>query len=520
MIVPLIPCIGQFALTRRFYAEAGDVSLVIVLIRTGYKGGFRVTGLDQDLDLRILHVTANGTASIPVKGVLALACEMHVVTAVSAVVPVVGGIPIPCRHRSDTMTVLFGVGIVMLISKMLVPIHVFHANPLAAVTSRKIRNILTANQAEVAVITDARTLGAVFLAVGADNRTILAGTAVLADQHTLRTQIAAFAERIRAFQTSFPTALAQRSILNVAFTTGAMEARGNGTIDAKLLGGIKIGTVTANAAFGAEFSTAFAVALRAIGAVHIIVDCTFDADYRTGLLTAVQTGRTAIHTLAAFFTPAANLKITLVAVGAVMAVTDGTFLTNHRTCFTGAALVDLHTVAAQTALLTPAGGIEIADVAAGTMASFVRGTIFANHHSVDTGALLVQLHTVAAHTALLAPARSVKIAAVAAGAMGSFVCGAFYANHHSVDTGALLVQLHTVAAHTTLFAPARSGEIASITTGTVGTFFNSTLQAYIVADLLVGTAVADLRAGAIGALTAFNTQIHAGITLIALLAVR
>ena len=41
----------------------------------------------------------------------------------------------------------------MLIGQMLVPIRAFHADPFAAVTTRKIGNVLTANEAEIAVVT-------------------------------------------------------------------------------------------------------------------------------------------------------------------------------------------------------------------------------------------------------------------------------------------------------------------------------------------------------------------------------
>ena len=110
-----------------------------------------------------------------------------------------------------------------------------------------------------------------------------------------------------------------------------MEACGNGAIQTEVLVGIDLGTVSANTTFCAELSAALTVALRAIGAVHIIVDCTFDADYRTCLLTAVQTGLRAICALAAFLAPAANVKITLPAAGTVILVIGGTFPANNRT---------------------------------------------------------------------------------------------------------------------------------------------------------------------------------------------
>jgi hypothetical protein len=125
MIVSLIPSVGQFALTCRLYAESGNVSLIIVLIRTSHKGGFGVAGLDENLDFRILHITANGTDTIPIEGMLASVGKMRIVITINAFVPVVGRIPIPRRRRSDGMTDLFSIG--MHLGKMLVPIRVFHA---------------------------------------------------------------------------------------------------------------------------------------------------------------------------------------------------------------------------------------------------------------------------------------------------------------------------------------------------------------------------------------------------------
>ena len=153
MIVPLVPGIGQFALARRLYAEAGNITVVIVLIRAGHKSSFGVARLDDDLDLRVAHITANGTYAVCVKGMRALTREMTVLIAVNASVPVVCTVPIPCRGGSDAVTGLSGLGIAMLLGKMLVPIHIFYADPFAAVTSGEVGNVLTANEAEIAVVT-------------------------------------------------------------------------------------------------------------------------------------------------------------------------------------------------------------------------------------------------------------------------------------------------------------------------------------------------------------------------------
>ena len=118
------------------------------------------------------------------------------------------------------MTYLFRFG--MHFRKMLVPIRTFHTYPFAAVTACEVCNVLTANKAVAAVVTDTNTFGAVFLTVGADFRTLLAGAAILTHQNTFRTQIAVFAECIGAFKTFFSAALAKGRILNIAFTAGAM----------------------------------------------------------------------------------------------------------------------------------------------------------------------------------------------------------------------------------------------------------------------------------------------------------
>ena len=374
MIVSIVPSVGQFTLACCFYAKTGNVFLIIALLNAGHIGRLGVAGLDNDLDFRILHVTANGTDVVPVEGVLTLAGQMGVITAVSATVPMVGGIPIPGGNGSNGMTALSGLGIRMLIGKMLVPIRAFYAHPFAAVATGVVSNILTANQAEIAVVTEAGALRAVFLAVGADVRAILAGTAVLANQNAIRTQITVLAERIGTFQAALSATLTQRYILNVAFTAGAMEAGGHGAVKAEILVGIDLGAVAANATFHAELAATFTVTLRAIRAVHTVVDGAFDTNDLSCLLTAVQTGRTTIGTLAAFLAPGPRFEITLIAVGAVMTVIDGTFLADHRTHFTGATLIKLRTIGAQTALLAPALHIEIALFAIRAVASIANGT--------------------------------------------------------------------------------------------------------------------------------------------------
>ena len=72
----------------------------------------------------------------------------------------------------------------MLLGKMLIPVGTFHANPFATVTARKIGNVLTANQAKVAVVTKSCTFRAVFLTVRAYSGALLTGAAILTHQNT------------------------------------------------------------------------------------------------------------------------------------------------------------------------------------------------------------------------------------------------------------------------------------------------------------------------------------------------
>ena len=196
----------------------------------------------------------------------------------------------------------------------------------------------------------------------------------MTNQNAIGAQITILTERIGTFQTAFSATLAKRYILNVAFTAGAMEAGGHGAVKAEILVGIDLGAVAANATFRAELAATFTVALRTIRAMHTIVDGTFDTNDLSCLLTAVQTGRTTIVTLAAFLTPTRRFEITLIAVGAVMTVIDGAFLADHRTHFTGATLIKLRTIGAQHALLAPALHIEIALFAIRAVASIANGT--------------------------------------------------------------------------------------------------------------------------------------------------
>lgn len=444
MIIAAVPSIGQFALTRRSYTEAGNVSLIIVLICTGHQCGFGVAGLDEDLDFRILHVTANSTHAVPVEGMLATVGEMRILITVNAFVPMVGRIPIPRRSGSDGMTNRFGIG--MYLGKMLVPIRVFHTDPFAAIAAGIVGKVLTANQAETTLITKTCALRAVLLTVGTDVRAVLAGAAVLTNQNAIGTQIAVFTECLGTFQTTFPAPLAQGYILDVTFTAGAMETCGDGTIQAEILVGIDLGTVAANTTFCTELSAGFTVALRAIRAVHTIVDGALDTKDLSCLLTTVQTGRTTVVTLAAFLAPSRGLEITLVTVGAMMAIIDGTFLANHRTGFAGATLVKLHAIGTQHTLLAPALRVKIALSATGAVGFIASGTVFAKLGSMDFGALLVIACTVATQTALSAKMFHTAIACITAGAVGALIRGTLKAKALSVVATTRSVYIDTVFA--------------------------------------------------------------------------
>ena len=89
-----------------------------------------------------------------------------------------------------------------------------------------------------------------------------------------------------------------------ALIAANVEAGGNGAIQTEVLVGIDLGAACANTAFDTEFSAALTVTLRAIGTVHTVINGTLYADNVSCLLTAVQTGRNTIVTLAAFLAPA------------------------------------------------------------------------------------------------------------------------------------------------------------------------------------------------------------------------
>ena len=196
------------------------------------------------------------------------------------------------------------------------------------------------------------------------------------------------------------------------------------------------------------------------------------------------------------------------------------FHTKHHSVNTGALLIDLHTITAQTALLTPAGRIEIAHVTTGAMGSPVCGTVYTKLSSVGHRTVIVIVRTVAAQTAVVTKMFNAAIAFVASGAVAlTLFYGAIKAKAHSMVGGARNVYFNTFSAQTALLAPFSHNKIASLTVGAVCTLLNSTLQTHIVADLLVGAAVTNFRAGTIGTLAALDAQIYTRITLVAFLAI-
>jgi len=254
--------------------------------------------------------------------------------------------------------------------------------------------------------------------------------------------------------------------------------------------------------------------------VHIIVDGAFYADDLACFFTAVQTGWRTIITLAAFLAPPGRFKITLITVGAMMTMIDGTFLANHRANHTGASLVKFHAIGAQHTLLAPALHIKITLFATGAVGFIASGTVFAKLGSMDFGALLVIACTVATQTALSAKMFHTAIACITAGAMGVLIRGTLKAKAHPVVATARSVYFfYTIIAPTTFLTPFAHDKIASFTIGAVGALIKNALQTHLIADLLVGAAVTNFRAGTIGALAALNAQIYTRITLVAFLAI-
>ena len=207
------------------------------------------------------------------------------------------------------------------------------------------------------------------------------------------------------------------------------------------------------------------------------------------------------------------------AVGAVMTVIHGTFLAKAQACFTGAGSVHIDTVLAQTALLAPFSHGKITLVAAKTMGSIAKSTVYAKLDSMGDRAVLIVVHAFVALAAFVAKMCNLAIAFVTAGAMGPLVYGTFKAKAQPVVGGARSVYIDTILAQAALLAPFSHSKIASLTVGAVGTLIISALQAHIVARFLVGAAVTDFRAGAVGTNAAFDAQLYAGITFVAFAAI-
>jgi hypothetical protein len=164
--------------------------------------------------------------------------------------------------------------------------------------------------------------------------------------------------------------------------------------------------------------------------------------------------------------------------------------------------------------------IKITLFATGAVGFIASGTVFAKLGSMDFGALLVIACTVATQTALSAKMFHTAIACITAGAVGVLIRGTLKAKAQTVVSGARNVYIDTARAQSAFLTPITRGKIASFTIGAVGAFVIRALQAYLIADLLVGAAVTNLRAGTIGTLATLDTQINTRITLVAFLAIR
>lgn len=259
--------------------------------------------------------------------------------------------------------------------KMILPTVTLYAHPSGAIAAGKICDVGTASKTEFAVVANPLALRAIFFTVGANYGTFLARAAPLADQNTLRAQIAAFAEPIGTFAASFTAALAKDGLITALLTARAVIAVRNGTFDAQLIRGANIGAGCANAAIHTVFAAVITV--RTLGAVHSRLNGTFLTDDFTCFFTAVQAGGGTIRTFAAFLTPASHLEIALRTFGTMSSPTGGALPAKNLPKIDRTALVIVSAIHTQLAFLAPQSRFKITAATAGAMAVFVGGTVHA-----------------------------------------------------------------------------------------------------------------------------------------------
>ena len=153
------------------------------------------------------------------------------------------------------------------------------------------------------------------------------------------------------------------------------------------------------------------------------------------------------------------------------------------------------------------------------MVSSFGGALLAENCPKFNGTALIISNAVRTQFAFLAPQTCCEIAAAAAGTMTLFFFGAIPAKQAEAKVhGAVIADIGAAFTASAFRAPAFCDILAGVAIGAVSTFFRRTIGAHIAA-FLVGAAIADLRACAIGAFSALVAHLHALITQIAFAAI-
>lgn len=202
-------------------------------------------------------------------------------------------------------------------------------------------------------------------------------------------------------------------------------------------------------------------------------------------------------------------------VGAMVACVDGTF---HTQLVGG---TNIHTAEADAALLAEiAVYLAVALRTIGAMHALVNGASLAEDGTRFRGAVFTNADAFRAQHTLFTPALDFKVTAAALGAVPLSLGGTVDTQNAVTQVfGARAANAGTAITGAAFLAPQLALVITLFAFGAVAAAVYGTGLTHRVADLLVGTAIADFVSGAIRAGSTLDTQIHTGIALITVLTI-
>ena len=164
--------------------------------------------------------------------------------------------------------------------------------------------------------------------------------------------------------------------------------------------------------------------------------------------------------------------------------------------------------------------ISVAFIAIRAVQTFTDGALHTDDIAHFRSAVVADFNTFLAELTFLTPVMDLKITATAVRTMSLILCGAIHAQKTLSQTqGAAVAHWRTIFTGAAFHAPGQACQVAGITIRAMAALIDTAFCADIELGFLVGAALADLVAGAIGTDTALNAQADALCALIALAAV-